>query len=308
MGNNRHLNTSLWIVMTALVIALASSCSKKERPAEPRAQDVTPPSASTPTFIPAPAQKPTQPILQVGLHQAARAGDLSALEASIQKGGDVNLLDGSGQTALHVAAWHGRDKAVQWLLDHKADPGLRDALGQTALDLALGAGQDPVVQVLAPSMQGDAALTLLKAAASGDVAMLKALLAKGQDVTARDGAGRTALHVAAARGRLEAIAALVTAKADVNATDSARVTPLHAAVKADRADCVAALLQAGADPNAADASGRTALYYAAATASPEVVKLLLKKGASTDRAGPDGTAGQVALAWGNIEAYDVLTR
>lgn len=51
------------------------------------------------------------------------------------------------------------------------------------------------------------------------VAVLRALLAAGADVAARDGSGRTPLHAAAAAGNLVAVLALMAAGADVAAED-----------------------------------------------------------------------------------------
>jgi ankyrin repeat protein len=224
----------------------------------------------------------------------------------VRQGVDVNLRDASGATALHAAAWHGQIEALRRLLAHKADPALADDLGQTALDLALSAGHEQVVEILAAGQAAYGATGLHRAAAAGSLTLLKTLLATGQDASAADDSGRTPLHLAASRGHLQVVHALLAAKAKINSPDKSGLTPLHAAVRANHADCAAALLEAGADINAADASGRTALHYAAALADPELVRLLLDKGAAADRPGPDATPAQIALNWGNLDAYDLL--
>jgi len=299
MKCERMMNALLLIALWVIAI-LPMSCGKK-----PTDGEATKPQADRAGQTPASDTRAVTPTLK--LHEAAAAGDLPTIEALIKQGMDVNLADESQQTPLHVAAWHGQDRIVQWLLDHKADPVRRDALGQTAMDLALSAGHTQVALLLAAKMTGPEALSLHRAAAAGDTTLLKWLATKGQDVNAKDDVGRTALHVAASHGQVQIVEALLAAKADVNAKDAAGCTPLHAAVVADNADCVSALLQAGANPNIEDASGRTPLHRAAALAGAAVVELLLKKGAA-DKPGPEGTAAQVALDWGNLDAYDLLAR
>ena len=53
-----------------------------------------------------------------------------------------------------------------------------------------------------------------------------ALVESGAEVDARDGRGRTPLHVAARRDHLNAVKALMQASVDVNAVDELGWTPL----------------------------------------------------------------------------------
>lgn len=79
-------------------------------------------------------------------------------------------------------------------------------------------------------------------------------------VDERDADGRTALHRAAADGDVAAAKALLARGADPNARDRAEATPLHHVIHArddDRALALArVLVEAGADPRARNASGR----------------------------------------------------
>ncbi|XP_049772726.1 protein roadkill-like [Schistocerca cancellata] len=103
---------------------------------------------------------------------------------------------------------------------------------------------------------------LVKAAEWGAVGQLRALIAAGADVGARDGGGWTALHKAAVRGEVEAVRLLVGAGAAVAARSTGGWTPLHYAAANGHAEVAAALLDAGADRGATTALGQTALDIA----------------------------------------------
>jgi ankyrin repeat protein len=115
---------------------------------------------------------------------------------------------------------------------------------------------------------------------------------KGADLTVRDRRGNTPLLYAASFGSVEAVRALVAAGADVNARNAFDLTPLIGS--ASNLEKVRILVEHGADVNAKTKQGRTALMIAAACdGCSEVVKLLLAKGAD---AKVKDTGGATALA------------
>jgi len=92
----------------------------------------------------------------------------------------------------------------------------------------------------------DPAADLRRAADSGDMQKLRALLDQHVDIEARDASGRTALMLATVRGRGAAVDALLASGADPNAVDASGATPLQAAVANDQQAIAAALRRAGA--------------------------------------------------------------
>jgi hypothetical protein len=87
---------------------------------------------------------------------------------------------------------------------------------------------------------------LRKAAAAGDLAVLRAQLAGGGDIDARDAQGRTALMLATLGGQADAVAVLLAHGADPSAADAQGTTPLQAAIAADERGIIAMLRRYGA--------------------------------------------------------------
>jgi hypothetical protein len=87
---------------------------------------------------------------------------------------------------------------------------------------------------------------LRQAAAAGDLTALRAQLASGGDIDARDAQGRTALMLATVGGQADAVAVLLAHGADPSAADAHGTTPLRAAVAADERAIIAMLRRYGA--------------------------------------------------------------
>ena len=102
----------------------------------------------------------------------------------------------------------------------------------------------------------------------GDENAVSKLLAEDAThvLSAADPDGNTALHRAAARGELPIVRALLTAGAHVDASDAKRRTPLHGAVRGSHVETVKALLLKVRRPHRghgdARAASAAALYSA----------------------------------------------
>ena len=130
---------------------------------------------------------------------------------------------------------------------------------------------------------------LLKAVEVGDLDKIKKLLAKGEDINARDKFGRPALHLALWKKHIDAARLLVNQGADVNAQEISKEdlsagTALHVLcrVAAPSPELASALVDNGADVNARDARGWTPLMWAGANGRAEIVRLLLALGADVN--------------------------
>lgn len=147
---------------------------------------------------------------------------------------------------------------------------------------------------------------VIAAARAGDAVAVRALLAAGADVDARQGDGATALHWAAHRGDPALAEALLAAGADVDAANALGATPLWLASQNGDARLVARLLAAGADANVRLKMGETSLMSAARSGSAEAVRLLLAAGADVDAA--ERERGQTALMWAAAQSHAEVVR
>jgi len=150
---------------------------------------------------------------------------------------------------------------------------------------------------------------LFAAAARGDAAGIAKLTAAGADIRARDGHGRTPLHVAAYTRQSEAMRALVKAGADPNALENDRYDIITIAAVADDVPTLTVALEIGG--NAKNVTSRydgTALIAAAHLGHDGVVRTLIRAGAPLDHVNNLGwTALIESIVLGNGGARHVAT-
>jgi ankyrin repeat protein len=127
---------------------------------------------------------------------------------------------------------------------------------------------------------GDMGATPLHTAAEeGNVDIIKLLIEDGLHTGVVDWMSNTALHVASAKGHTQAAAVLHEKGADPGARNNQNDTPLHLAADAGHVDVARMLIEAGADMNAKDYRNQTPLKRARDRGRNEVASLLLKHGA-----------------------------
>ena len=221
------------------------------------------------------------------LHQAVVAGDGAAVQRLIRSGADVNVANRYGVTPLLLAAQRGRGDLIDALLKAGASV--------TRAEARLPEGQTLVMH----------------AARAGDISSLKALIAAGSNVNARETrTGTTAAIWAATGNRADAVRVLAEADADLNVLSKVTSYPhtqngvllsgleegysyvgqtvlprggWSAAMYAARegaADAARALAESGANLDLADPEGTTALIIAVINGHYDVAAVLVEKGAN----------------------------
>lgn len=117
------------------------------------------------------------------------------------------------------------------------------------------------------------------AARTGDLPMLKEIIAAKFDLNTRDEKGFTALILAAYHGKDEAVKLLMTAGADPCAADNHGNTALMGAIFKGELGIARELLHAKCNPNQRNAAGQTAAMYAALFGRIEIMQGLKDQGA-----------------------------
>jgi ankyrin repeat protein len=124
---------------------------------------------------------------------------------------------------------------------------------------------------------------LFAAANRGDAAGIARLIAGSADVGARDGYGRTPLHVAAYAGRHDAMRALASGGADPNALENDRYDIVTIAAVANDLPTLKVALALGDRPgNITSRYDGTALIAAAHLGHADIVRELIRAGAPLD--------------------------
>jgi hypothetical protein len=147
---------------------------------------------------------------------------------------------------------------------------------------------------------------LRAAAASGDAAEVRRLLAAHADPNGAESPGWPPLGIAARRGHVEVMQVLLAAGADPDRRDDSgnHWTPLTHAIHKHQNAAVRALLDGGAKVDEMMAGGATALMFAAAYGNADVVRDLLEHGADPYREMPDGVTA-LSNAAGGGALFDI---
>jgi cytohesin len=243
------------------------------------------------------------------LHLAARHTNIELAELLINSGAEVDIRDKSGATSLHESAWFGQKSFLQFLISKGADINATDNNGYTPLDYAVdgprGGETAPLLRKHGGKPGDILRSEIIKAAENGDLARLKALVAKGTDVNVKNTRGYTPLHWAVSQNHKDVVEFLIAEGADVDARSNGDSTPLHFVKNKAVAET---LITNGADMEVKDNKGYTPLLRAAKYRTKEVVEALLEAGALVDA--KEKEEGQTPLHFaarrGNLEIAEAL--
>ncbi|HTC88569.1 MAG TPA: ankyrin repeat domain-containing protein [Bryobacteraceae bacterium] len=230
---------------------------------------------------------------------AVRSNDLDSVKVLLAAGADINQLTAYGWSPLLVATQNRYYKLGAFLLEHGADVNLANKGGWTPLYLAtdnrnIEGGDYPVrkgdmdhldfIKLLLDKganvnarmkdstetrtvftnqwLDENGATAFLRASQSGDIVLMKLLLAHGANPKIDTALHVTALQVAAGIGWVEGIT--------------------YEWSPASTLEAVKMLLDLGLNANAQADTGRTALHGAAHKGRPDVVQVLVDHGARLD--------------------------
>jgi len=211
-------------------------------------------------------------------------GDMEAVRAFLDGGGDPNLDFGDGRRPLHVACEEHQVAIARVLIERGANVNARTRRDRrTPLMLAIiGPRPSPSPAEVASNMRE----------------LVQMLLAAGARIDGRDRREHAnVLDLAAARASPELVKLLLDAGAQVNASTRDGWTALHRAAGYGSVAVVGLLLDAGAKVDAVGSRGRTPLAEAIERSqATDVAKLLLMRGADPNRRLSDGSSILTKLA------------
>jgi len=260
---------------------------------------------------------------------AARSNDVDSVQALLEAGVNVNQVSGYGWSPLLVATQNRYYKLGAFLLEHGANVNLANKGGWTPLYLAtdnrnIEGGDYPVrkgdmdhleyIKLLLAKgadvnhrvkdstetrtvftnqwLDENGATAFLRASQSGDLELMKLLLAHGADPKIKTLLGVTALQVAAGIGWVDGIT--------------------YEWSTAQTVEAVKLLLDLGLDPNDQADTGRVALHGAAHKGATQVVQILVDHGAKMnirDYGNTDNRGGKLAVhTWEPVDYADGLVR
>jgi uncharacterized protein len=276
-----------------------------------------------------PAREPDGGAL-TALVYAARTGSIDAARALLEGGADVNQTTRYGWSPLLAATQNSNYQVAKFLIERGANVNLANKGGWTPLYLAVDnrnieggdypvrtADMDSLVYITYLLDKGadvnwritestetrtvftnqwlneDGATAFLRAAQSGDLELLKLLVARGADPKINTKLGVTPLAAAAGIGWVEGVTRERSPEETVEA--------------------VKYLLSLGINPNFQADTGRVALHGAAHKGATEVVKVLVAAGARMDVRdfGNTDNRGSPTLSihtWQPIDYADGLVR
>ncbi|KAI9672656.1 MAG: hypothetical protein M1831_000091 [Alyxoria varia] len=219
--------------------------------------------------------------LNANIISAARTGNISTIRTIIRRNPQAILADDktTGQTALHVAAETGNLELVIYCIRNGALLNIDDEARRVPLHLAVHSDSDDIVRTL---------------------------VSKGADATARDANGKRPIDYAQPDSLISWILQY-GANLEVRSDDE-RVTALYYFAAIGDVSAVRTLLNQNAATDFADQAGRTPLIIAAERGHAVIVDMLLVSGAvdvdtkTTD----EGTALGLAISNGHLAVVQIL--
>ena len=275
------------------------------------------------------------------LHRAASCGSVEILESLLKNGAEINAKDHAGNTSLHLASFFWADifftsmtpvswgwmahnartldmslKVTRSLLDHGADVNAVNLQGDTALHRSIMKGEKSMTNLLLARgaditiKDGHRAAPLTLVSESGDEEVARILLRHDLERQIQCGVLDDAMRMSASKDHLALLEMLLARSSEQPTPDPEGKSLLHISAYGGSLKCLQYLENHGFDLRALDKQKRTCLHSAAAGRRPgscAVLEYLLEGGLDPSQSDVDGWT---TLLWaakaGNIDKIRVL--
>ncbi|XP_069032947.1 histone-lysine N-methyltransferase EHMT2 isoform X1 [Embiotoca jacksoni] len=218
-----------------------------------------------------PTYQPDSQNRRSALHAAAQRGLLEVCYMLVQAGAQVDAQDKDLRTPLVEAIINNHIEVARYLIQNGACVYHVEEDGYTGLHHAAKLGNLKIVTMLLETGQVDVNAQdsggwtpIIWAAEHKHVAVIKALLNRGADVTVNDKELNVCLHWAAYAGNVDIAELVLNAGCSLASVNVHGDTPLHIAAREGYLDCVTLFLSRGADIDIMNREGDTPLTLARA--------------------------------------------
>ncbi|CAC5421080.1 unnamed protein product [Mytilus coruscus] len=247
------------------------------------------------------------------LTTACIGGNEKMVQLLIDNGSDINKIDGMKQTPLTTACSRGNEKIIKLLIDKGSNVNQVDGMRQTPLTIACSRRNEKIVQLLinkgsdVNQVDGVRETPLTFACSEGNEKIVRLCIDKGSDVNQVDGIGKTPLTVACIEGIEKIVQLLIDKGCDVNQVDGMGQTPLTAACSGGHEKIVQLLIDKGSDVNQVVGMKQTPLTTACSGGHEKIVQLLIGKGSDVNKVdGMKQTPLTIACSRGNEKIVKLL--
>jgi ankyrin repeat protein len=229
------------------------------------------------------------------LRLSAMSGSLEKVQYLLDNGARADSISPSGYTPLIDAMYGGGPQLrtiIQLLVKHGCNPDQTTQFGESAIKVAWKRCLfDAVAELieLGTSVSALEMSELMRAVVFGSLDDVRKALASGEELSAQDCWGRTALHIAVSAGWLEAVEAIVAAGGDIEQRGPCGKTNLMYAVRGNHAEMLRWLIARGASVKEVDDFGDDALMVAASYGAADCCRELLENGADILHADETGS-------------------
>lgn len=218
------------------------------------------------------------------LHVAASLDNEEISKYLIEKGSDINSLNGNFYTPLMFAGI----KVTKLLVEKGADVNYKSRYGWSALAEAFWRGKKDVAEylldngIIIPDLKTtDGMNTIIAALRIGSVKYLEKFLHMGLDPMFESEAGNSLIHFAAESNSDELVNRLTELGVAVIKTNIYGWTPLHVAVANGNKSVAEMLIKKGLDKNARTTAGKSPYNLARETGVRDIIDYLASIGADT---------------------------